>query len=174
MRSLPSRPNLHHSDFFPHVCRITLATLLVVMSSHAQPKEANYDESKVPAYTLPDPLRLANGETVTDAKTWRERRRPQILELFTTQMFGRSPDRPAKMKFAAGSSSEALDGKARRKNVKVLFTGDPQGPQMEILIYLPKAATKPVPAFLGLNFSGKKRKEKNGKLQNLSSGYGFV
>ncbi|NQT88592.1 acetylxylan esterase, partial [bacterium] len=40
---------------------------------------ANYDENKVPKYTLPDPLVLANGDKVTDAKTWAEKRRPEIL-----------------------------------------------------------------------------------------------
>ena len=37
----------------------------------AQPPEANYDEAKVPKYTLPDPLVMQNGERVTDAETWR-------------------------------------------------------------------------------------------------------
>src|SRR5215510_11997690 len=37
---------------------------------------SNYDESKVPAYTLPDPLVMADGKRVTDAQTWRTRRRP--------------------------------------------------------------------------------------------------
>ena len=31
-----------------------------------QPPGYNYDETKVPAFTLPDPLRLASGEVVKD------------------------------------------------------------------------------------------------------------
>ena len=42
----------------------------------------NYDESKVGSYTLPDPLVLANGKPVRDAKTWTEKRRPEIVRLF--------------------------------------------------------------------------------------------
>ena len=36
------------------------------------------------------------GETVRDAKTWRERRRPEILRLFETQVYGRSPGRASR------------------------------------------------------------------------------
>ena len=32
----------------------------------------NYDEARVGAYTLPDPLLLANGKPVRDAKTWNQ------------------------------------------------------------------------------------------------------
>ena len=39
------------------------------------PSEANYDEAKVPSYTLPDPLILASGEPVADAATWTEMHR---------------------------------------------------------------------------------------------------
>jgi len=121
----------------------------------AQPDAANYDEAKVPKYTLPDPLTLANGAKVTDAKTWREQRRPEILELFKTQMYGRSPGRPVSMKFHVNSTDpKALHGMATRKEVSVLFTGEANGPKMDILIYLPNSATRPVPAFLGLNFNG--------------------
>ena len=40
----------------------------------------NYDEAKVGTYTLPDPLVLANGKRVKDAKTWWTKRRPEIEE----------------------------------------------------------------------------------------------
>src|SRR2546426_11167204 len=58
--------------------------------SQAPPK-ANEDESKVPPYTLPDPLVLADGKKVTDARTWRKKRRPQLLRLFETHVYGRTP-----------------------------------------------------------------------------------
>src|SRR4051812_29014008 len=133
----------------------SFAIFLIMPPSHAQPAAANYDESKVPKYTLPDPLILANGKKVTNAKAWREKRRAEILELFTTQVYGRAPGRPAKMKFQVNSTDpRALDGKASRKEVSVLFTGDPAGPKMDILIYTPNSAKGPVPGFLGLNFGG--------------------
>ena len=129
--------------------------LLFMGSASAQPKGANYDESKVPKYTLPDPLTLANGRKVTDTQTWREQRRPEILELFTTQVYGRSPARRANLKFRVTSTDrKALGGKATRKEVSVFFDGDSAGPKMDILIYVPNAGAKPAPGFLGLNFGG--------------------
>lgn len=115
----------------------------------------NYDEAKVPQYTLPDPLVLANGGKVADAKTWQSRRRPEILELFRQHVYGRSPGRPANMTFQVTSiERNALGGLATRKEVSVFFTGKKDGPKLDILIYQPNAAKKPAPAFLGLNFGG--------------------
>src|SRR5439155_17827866 len=98
-----------------------LAGPVLVMSALAQVKEANYDESKVPAYTLPDSLTLADGQKVTDAKTWKEKRRPEILDLFAGQMYGRSPGRPSSMSVDVGRRAPALGGKAARKQVSIFF-----------------------------------------------------
>ena len=59
----------------------------------------NYDEAKVGTYTLPDPLKLNNGKPVRDAKTWESKRRPEIVEMFETQQYGRDPGRPADERF---------------------------------------------------------------------------
>lgn len=119
------------------------------------PPAANYDESNVPDYTLPDALQLADGTKVRDAETWHGRRRREILKLFETYVYGRSPGRPAEMTFRVASvDPEALAGKARRKEISVYFPGKAGGAQMDILIYLPKDTRSPVPIFLGLNFSG--------------------
>ena len=117
--------------------------------------EPNYDEAKVPKYELPDPLLLENGRRVTDAGTWVSKRRPEILELFTTQVYGRSPAPRKDMHFEVTDvDKNALGGKAVRKQVTVYFSADRRGPQMNILIYLPAKAKDPAPTFLGLNFNG--------------------
>ena len=46
------------------------------------PNAANFDESKVPPYSLPDPLVLNNGKKVKTAKVWWKQRRPEIVEAF--------------------------------------------------------------------------------------------
>ncbi|MFN4258878.1 MAG: alpha/beta hydrolase family protein [Gemmataceae bacterium] len=121
----------------------------------AQPAGANYDEAKVPKYTLPDPLLTIDGVQITDAAGWREQRRPEILRLFETHMYGRSPGKPKHLTFEVTSvDPQALGGKAIRKEVTVRFTDDPKGPKMDILLYLPAKAPKPVPLFVGLNFFG--------------------
>jgi hypothetical protein len=126
--------------------------LLFVVPVFAQ--EPNYDEAKVPVYTLPDPLTLANGKKVTQAKTWTTQRRKEILELFREHMYGKSPGKPAAMRFEVRSTDKnALGGKATRKEVRVHFSEKQDGPRMDILIYLPNHVKKP-PLFVGLNFYG--------------------
>ncbi len=57
----------------------------------AAPNAANYDESKVGDYTLPDVLRLTGGKRVTTAAQWWKLRRPQIVALFDREIYGRVP-----------------------------------------------------------------------------------
>jgi hypothetical protein len=134
---------------------IMLPICLGATDARTQPKEANYDESKVPAYTLPDPLVMADGREVTTAKMWRRKRRPEILNLFEEHVYGRSPGQPWNLGFTVTSvDTHALGGKATRKEVLVFFTGKADGPRMDILIYLPNDGRRPVPTFVGLNFEG--------------------
>ncbi len=139
-----------------HAAGLTMLVGLAFSVGHAQQRfQPNYDEAKVPKFELPDPLQLDNGQQVTDAITWKTKRRPEILELFTTQMFGRSPAPREDMHFKVTEVDEsALGGKAIRKQVTAYFSADQEGPQMDILIYLPAKIEGTVPAFLGLNFGG--------------------
>ena len=128
-------------------------------AQNAPPKEVagipvNYDEALVGTYTLPDPLVLANGKPVRDAKTWFQKRRPEIVSLFEENQYGRSPGRPADMSFDVfDKGTPALDGKAMRRQVTIYFSKDKSGPKMDLLIYLPAAAQKPVPLLLNLSFT---------------------
>jgi hypothetical protein len=52
----------------------------------------NNDESKAnPFPNLPDPLTLKNGQKVTTAQQWWQQRRPEILEDFERDIYGRTP-----------------------------------------------------------------------------------
>ncbi|HEX9078028.1 MAG TPA: hypothetical protein VF795_00490, partial [Desulfuromonadaceae bacterium] len=119
-------------------------------------QKPNYDESRVPAYTLPDPLVMENGEKVTSPDLWRQQRRPQLLGLFEKFVYGRTPaGRPPAMRFEiTDQTKDALGGRATRKQVTLLFSGRSDGPKMDLLLFLPNNARKPVPLFLGLNFGG--------------------
>jgi len=114
----------------------------------------NYDEALAGTYVLPDPLVLADGTPVRDARTWTTKRRAEILRLFEENQFGRSPGRPAGMSFDVwDKGSPALDGQATRRQVTVYFSRDRGGPKMELLLYLPAAVTRPVPLLLHLGFT---------------------
>jgi hypothetical protein len=113
----------------------------------------NYDEAKVGTYTLPDALRLDNGKPVRDAKTWNRKRRPEIVSLFETEQYGKAPGRPSAESFDVfDKGTPALAGKAIRKQVMIYLTADHSGPAIQLLVYLPAAAKKPVPMFLSINF----------------------
>jgi len=113
----------------------------------------NYDESKVGTYTLPDALTLANGKPVRDAKTWMQKRRPEIAKLFATEQYGVAPGRPADESFeVVEQGAPALDGKAIRKQVTIHLSKDTTWPEIHLLVYLPAGAKKPVPMFFSINF----------------------
>jgi hypothetical protein len=126
------------------------------IAPHALPAEAVlYDEARVPAYTLPDPLVTAAGQRVTTVEQWRKVRRPEVLRLFATQVYGRAPDAPGTPAAELFEQNDhALGGRAIRKQVAVYPLGRAKPLRIEVLIYLPAAAQGPVPAFLGLNFRG--------------------
>jgi hypothetical protein len=128
---------------------------LLAGTAMAQPADANYDESRAGTFTLPDPLVSSSGERVKTIADWEKRRRPEILKLFETNVYGRLPGKPPGMIFELTSTDrKALGGTAVRKQVTVLFSGKTAGPRMDLLLYLPAGAKGPVPVFLGLNFGG--------------------
>ena len=89
----------------------------------------NYDEAKVGTYTLVDPLKLNDGKPVRDAKTWLVKRRPEIVEMFETQQYGRAPGRPAEESFeVSDQATPALNGKASKKPSPDSCSDDPVSP----------------------------------------------
>src|SRR5688572_25897142 len=75
------------------------------------------DESRVPKYELPDALKLADGKTVSTPEQWRTRRE-EILELFRSNIYGRSPGKPQELRFEVAQTDEhALEGAATFRRV---------------------------------------------------------
>ena len=137
---------------------IPLLTVILTGTALAEEIEINYDEAKVPDYSLPNPLQLDGGEEVVDAETWRNLRRGEILALFESHMFGRVPIDGQGVRFGEAEIERgALDGTAIRKQLKVYFDGSPDGPTGDLLIYLPVSSQGPVPTLVGLNFGGNHR-----------------
>jgi hypothetical protein len=139
-----------------HFARRTIRHALVALLCVAAPlRGAPVDEAQVPPYTLPDPLVMADGAQVVTTNEWLSKRRPELRELAAREMYGCAPPRPERMTFQVLDQDPlALGGKATRKQVAVLFAGDPAGPRMELLIYIPKTPQQPTPAILGFNFWG--------------------
>ena len=137
-------------------CPAALVALVLSATAFAQgPSSANYDESKVGAYRLPDPLVFDDGRPVRTAGEWMEHRRAEILNLFATNVYGRSPKPPKNIRYQVfDEDHHALGGKAIRRQVSVYFSSREDGQKEDLLLYLPAGARKPVAVILSLNFGG--------------------
>ena len=113
----------------------------------------NYDESKVPTYTLPDPLVLQNGKPVETPKIWYQKRRPEILSLFESEQFGKAPKRNKARFKVFEKGTLAFNNKAIRKQVTIYFTQDTAHYKADLLLYLPAQAEKPAPVLVQIGFS---------------------
>jgi hypothetical protein len=140
--------------------RRCLAALSAVAltSAAAQPARfvANTDESRVPAYQLPDLFLKQDGSRVDEAGEWPDRRR-EILALFADHVYGRTPDAAAwpVMRTEIISREAALfDLPAVRLQARLSFGEGEEAPSIHLLVYLPTHRPGPVPLFLGLNFAG--------------------
>ena len=113
----------------------------------------NTDESKAGEYVLPDPLVAFDGTPVADSTDWMQRRRPELLEAFTAEMYGRMP---SEVKYFEAkvleTRSDALNGLATRKRVAI-YLNKKHSVWMDMLVYLPNTPGRH-PMFLGINFLG--------------------
>ncbi len=75
------------------------------------PNSANYDEAKAnPFPNLPEVLTLKNGEKVTTAEMWWKQRRPEIVEDFEQEVYGRVPENVPRVEWTITETSEIKVG----------------------------------------------------------------
>ncbi|MEI9926395.1 MAG: hypothetical protein WDN44_00040 [Sphingomonas sp.] len=122
-----------------------------------QPNSANYDEAKAGDYVLPDVLRLNDGRRVTTAKRWWTLRRPQIVELFDREIYGRVPATAPAIRWRMVKQETATE--AGMPVVKRWLEGVadnrawPKASATILLRYtLPAHAKGPVPVILSFGF----------------------
>ena len=133
---------------------VWLLTLIMVSQLAFTQSDVNYDESKVPEFVVPDPLKTFNGKKVKNVKKWEKKCRPELLEFFSKNIYG---EIPGELKISSvevvEESNDAVNGKANRKQVEISFQKDDLTLDFTILIYLPKNVEK-APLFVGYNFYG--------------------
>jgi hypothetical protein len=102
---------------------------------------------------LPYPLQTLDGRTITSAEGWQNVRRPEILELFRSQVYGRaSVGRPDDLKFVITEiKKDVMDGKATRKQIDITFAGPGGEGVLHLMVFIPNNASKPVPVTLLIN-----------------------
>jgi hypothetical protein len=156
-------------------------TELVQQLSAKQPA-INYDEAKVGAYELPDPLRMADGSNVRSVEAWPARRR-EIHELFREHVYGRSPGVPERLRFdVLEENPSAMDGAATLKRIAVVSTQAGREHRFDVTLFLPNRVKGGVPLFLLLNNrpatnTDPTRREKSGfwpAEQVISRGFGIA
>jgi len=121
------------------------------------PNAANVDESKVPGYTLPDPLILKNGQRVTSAEVWWKERRPEIVEDFDREIYGRAPKDTPKVNWElTGTTRENNGGVPVITKKLVGHVDNSASPLIKVDIQLtlgvPANATRLVPVMMELAF----------------------
>ncbi len=116
--------------------------------------DTNYDESKVPLFEVPDPLTSFSGEKINNAQDWARERKPELLQFFEKKVYGKVPGKLDDFSVKVlEHSDQAINGKAKRKQVELTFERNSKKLSFTILIYTPKKVAK-APVFLGHNFYG--------------------
>jgi hypothetical protein len=127
-------------------------------SNPQAPNYANYDESKAnPFPNLPDPLLLKNGKKVTSAKDWWSKRRPEIVEDFDCEIYGRVPKVPPKVRWKVTETVNEKNGDVPVITKRLLGHVDNSSyPQIKIDIQLnlstPADAKGPMPIVMEFGF----------------------
>jgi len=75
------------------------------------PNAANYDETKANPYpVLPDALLLKNGRKVITEQDWWKKRRPELIEDFDREIYGRVPKKTPKVRWDVISIENGIVG----------------------------------------------------------------
>ena len=115
---------------------ITFVVALMVFAPSLASKKPNFDESKVPSYTLENPLAFADGRRVETQADWRSRRE-EIMGIFAREMYGQPPPVPEEVVTERFEEGETLAGLGIRRQYRMWFRKDRTGPYIDWLVLLP-------------------------------------
>ncbi len=154
------------------------------------PNAVNYDESKATIYpNLPDPLVLKNGRKVTSARMWWNQRRPEIIEDFDKEIYGRVPRNIPKVKWEVTSETKEVKFDIPVVTRQLIGHVDNSSwPQITVDIQLtlttPANARRGVPVMVEFGFGGPRPGAPNGprpggnapnwQQQLLDKGWGYA
>ena len=118
------------------------------------PSYANYDESKAnPATNIPDPLIMNDGRKVTTVKMWWSDRRPEIVEMFDREIYGRVPAHTPKVTWELVSTTKEKNGDVAILTKKLIGhvdnSSDPTiNVNIDLTLSTPASAKGPVPVIV--------------------------
>ena len=128
------------------------ATSNVKMELSAEQKEFIEGEERDYS-TLPDALVMADGTKVTTVEQFENERREEILTLFEEHVYGALPKDGFTTSFEVVEEGLALDGKATRKQIKIIVETEKGTSDALMLLYVPNT-DEPSPVIIGLNSNG--------------------
>lgn len=145
--------------------------------NRSAPNWQNTDETRANPYpNLPDPLTLKNGGKVTTPDTWWKVRRPEIVEDFDREVYGRVPKNVPPVAWKVTSTVHTNNGDMPVITRQLVGHVDNSAyPQIDVNIQLtlttPAKAAGPVPVMLEFgfgNFPGAGGRGRSGSTNNLS------
>ena len=135
--------------------KVMLGLVLMTFVSQLEAQDhtqANYDEAKVPKYTLPDVLKSSRNTDVKNKTTWEKVRRPEILKMFEDNIYGQMPKKYSNIKYSVTNENPAaMNGKARLKQVLIEVFNNNKSVKINLVLFVPNNVRRPVPAFLLIN-----------------------
>jgi hypothetical protein len=124
----------------------------LVQKQQGRRPQFNYHESKVPDYTLPDPLVANDGSPVSKKKQWNKTRRPELMELFREQVYGHRPDTKYSVSYETiAEIKDAFDGTATGASMKMTITIDDRNYSFPFTLFVPTGYKQAVPAVVLIN-----------------------
>lgn len=125
-------------------------------------REVNEDESKVPAFSLPDPFVSEKGHLIKTISDWENIRRPEIMNLFTNEVYGGIPKDFDSISFQESTEFEnPFAETAIFKEIDITVKRNGKSHTMRLNVFFPKTATKPSPIILLINH---RPKDENGEI----------
>jgi hypothetical protein len=125
------------------------ANIITVEKLSKQGNDFNYIEEKVPVYTLPDIFTSNDGVKITSSDLWNKIRRPEIIELFRKNVYGRVPEPAFKEDIKVVKlDKHAIEGTATQKQVEITITKEGKSLTINLTVCTPNDSKQPVPAFL--------------------------
>lgn len=147
---------------------------------------ANYDESKANPYpNLPDPLVLKNGQKVSTPQTWWNLRRPEIVEDFDREIYGRVPQNTPKVNWKVIGTNKGSNGTVPTITKHLVGNVDNSSyplitVDIQLTLTTPADAAGPVPVIMQLSFDMSKFRARlprgfdDWKQQVLAKGWGYA
>jgi len=145
---------------------------------------ANYDEAKANPYPkLPDPLVLKDGKKVTTAEMWVKKRRPEIVEDFDREIYGRVPKETPKVRWEVTSTKELKVGDVAVVTKQLVGHVDNSAYKqitvdIQLTLTVPAGAKGPVPVMMEFGgfggFGGGGSGAGSWQRQVLDKGWGYA